>query len=193
MDFTVRITGLSPLIVHNGAKGLDTKSAAKLEIAEITRKRGSNRTDTDDARLLELECQNSLYLDESGAPTFPTAGFRTCIETAARKLKQGPMVREGLVVTGLTFDYDRSLGKTVEELGQTLQFTVPVVVQRARLLRTRAKFDEWSMVVTIDTDEELVDRQQLQTWLDIGGTRIGLGDWRPEKSGSNGRFTATID
>ena len=97
------------------------------------------------------------------------------------------------MVTSLKLLYDTSLGKTVEELGKSLQFTVPVVVQRARILRTRAKFDEWSMVVTIDADPELVDRQHLQTWLDIAGARCGLGDWRPEKSGEYGRFKATIE
>lgn len=73
-----------------------------------TRKRGSNRTATDDARLRELECQGSLYLDARGAPTIPEAAFRSSIETAARRLKQGPQVREGLIVTEVvSFDYDR--------------------------------------------------------------------------------------
>ena len=39
-----------------------------------------------------------------------------------------------------------------------------------------------------DVDEELVDRDQLMAWLATGGRRIGLGDWRPEKSGHYGRF-----
>ena len=87
------------------------------------------------------------------------------------------------------FDYDRSaLGTTVEELGKNAQFTVPVVVQRNRLERTRAKFDEWSVTLLLEADDELVDQQQLESWLDIAGRRIGLGDWRPEKSGDYGRF-----
>lgn len=39
-----------------------------------------------------------------------------------------------------------------------------------------------------DVDEELVDKAQLTAWLVLGGQRIGLGDWRPEKSGFYGRF-----
>ena len=114
---------------------------------------------------------------------------RAVIETGARKLKQGPQVREGMVVEGIEeFEYDRKLGKTVEELCKTVQFTVGVVVSRARILRTRAKFDEWAVSFIVDVDDELVDKAQLSTWLDIGGRRIGLGDWRPEKSGHFGRF-----
>ena len=111
------------------------------------------------------------------------------IETGARKLKQGPQVREGLIVDLIgEFIYDKAMGTAVEELGESAQFTVGVVVQRARILRTRAKFDDWGLRFVLECDDELIDREQLAAWLDIAGRRIGLGDWRPEKSGDYGRF-----
>ena len=194
MRYQVTLTGISPLITHNGAAGLDTRSPANVEKAEIARKKGSNRTVSDEERLKELECQASLWLNPSGTPTIPEGAIRACIETGARKLKQGPQVREGLVVEKVeSFNYDReTLGETVEELGKRAQFTVGVVVQRSRLLRTRAKFDEWACTFTLDCDDELVDQEQLESWLDIAGRRIGLGDWRPEKSGTYGRFGAVV-
>lgn len=195
MRYRLTLTGVSPLIMHNGASGLDTRSPAKLEIASIAKKRGSNRTEADDLRLVELECQVALYLDDGGRPTVPAAAIRACVETAARKTKQGPNVREGLVVEEVeAFQYDEGrYGTTVEALGKAAAFTTPVVVQRARVLRTRAKFDSWSVVATVDVDDELVDRTMLETWLDVGGRRIGLCDWRPERSGQYGRFTATVE
>ena len=193
MRYRVTIKGLSPLIVHNGAAGLDTKSPANIEIAEINRKKDSNKTSADIERQRFLECQTSLYLDASGAPTIPASAIRACIETGARKLKQGPQVREGLVVESLDFHYDAdALGKTAEDLGRNAQFTVPAVVGRGRVMRTRAKFDKWSCTVDLDCDDELIDQDQLEAWLDIAGRRIGLCDWRPEKSGSYGRFKATV-
>ena len=189
MRYRIEISGISPLIQHNGAAGLDNRSPANLEKMEITRKRGANRAEADDQRLRDLECQTALYLDGSGAPTVPEAALRSCIETGARKLKQGPQVREGLIVESVeAFIYDHALGTTVEELCRSVAFTVPVVVQRSRVLRTRAKFDTWGVVFTVEVDSELVDQQQLATWLDIAGRRIGLCDWRPEKSGHYGRF-----
>lgn len=190
MRYRITIGGTSPIIMHNGAAGLDTRSPANIEKAQIARKRGSNRTESDDDRLRQLECITSLYLDEEGAVTFPAAAIRAVIETGARKLKQGPQVREGLVVERVEkFHYDtEKLGTDLEQLATTAQFTTGVVVQRNRVLRTRAKFDEWAITFTVEVDPELVDVEQLVTWLDIGGRRIGLGDWRPEKSGSNGRF-----
>ena len=190
MRYELTIKGVDAVIMHSAA-GLDPKLPANLEKAEIARKKGTNRTAADDARLRELEVQLSLWLDDEDAPTIPPQAFRACIEQAARKLKQGPQVREGLIVARtLAFDYDRErYGTTVEELIQTTAFTVPVVVQRSRIMRTRARFDlEWSARFELDADDELVDATQLETWCDIGGRRLGIGDWRPAKSGNHGRF-----
>ena len=189
MRYRVSIKGIRPLIMHNGAAGLDTRSPQNVEKLEISRKKGSNRTIEDDERLAVLECMTSLWLDENGRPTVPARAIRSTIETGARKIKQGPQVREGLIVEDITkFYYDESLGTTAEELGETVQFTVPVVVQRNRILRTRARFDEWALDFSVEGEDDLVDADHLTHWLTIAGRRIGLGDWRPEKSGNYGRF-----
>ena len=188
MLYRISIEGIEPLIQHS-ARGLDPFEDLKREAATITKKRGSNRTEADDARLREIDCELSLWLDDEGRPTVPPAALRSCIETGARKLKQGGQVREGMIVLDSAFTYDReALGETVAELSQKAQFTVPVRVGQSRVLRTRARFDEWAVEFTVECDPEQVDATQLAEWLDIAGRRIGLGDWRPEKSGRFGRF-----
>lgn len=192
MLYTINIEGASPIIQHS-ASGLDPLLPLNVEKGEITKKRGSNRTDTDEARLRQIETLISLWLDANEQPAIPAAAIRGVIETAAKKLKQGAAVREGLVVSRSLFSYDKGrYGTTLEELQNTTQFTTPVVVQKARILRTRAKFDcPWSCEFDLDCDDELVSKQFLRQWLDIAGRRIGLGDWRPEKSGEFGRFLLT--
>ena len=190
VTYKVRLAGTSPIIHHSGIAGLDTRSPLKMEIAEITSKKGSNRTSADEQRLLALECENSLWLDEERNVTVPVGAVRACVEAAARKTKHGPMVREGLLVTKSAFEYDvDKYGDALEEIAATAQFTVPVVVQRARILRTRARFDcPWSIVTEVETDEEIVQEELLRRWFEVGGQRIGIGDWRPQKSGTFGRF-----
>ena len=190
MQYCITIEGTRPIIMHNGTAGLDVRSPANIEKAEIAAKKGFNRTVVDEEKLRQLDCETSLWLDESLAPTIPPSAIRAVIESGARKLRQGPLVREGLVVVAVeSFDYDRDrYGTTLEELSKTTQFTTAVVVQRSRILRTRARFDEWSSAFVVDVDDELVDQAKLDHWLDIGGRRIGLGDWRPERSGTFGRF-----
>ena len=189
LEFT--LTGVSPILMHNGAAGIDARSPLSREIAEITAKKGGDRTDVDDLRLQELECQRSLYLCADGKPTLPEAALRAMIEASARKVKQGPQVREGLLIEKVSFGYNvERYGETLEKLVQTTQFTVPAVVNGKRIPRTRARFDcPWSVVGVADVDEELVDKEKLTAWLARGGRRIGLGDWRPEKQGGVfGRF-----
>ena len=191
MLFEIHLQGETPLLQHS-ARGLDPTDPLKIEAAEITRKRGSNRTASDDARLREIDCELSLWLDGDGRPTVPPDALRAAIEQAARKLKQGPQVREGLSVLETRFEYDvPTLGLDAETVAKRAQHVAPVVVSRARILRTRAKFDPWGLGASIEVDDELVDERQLRAWLDIAGRRIGLGDWRPQKSGTFGRFTTT--
>ena len=189
MLYDIRIDGTAPIIHHSSA-GIDPLLPISIEIKEITSKRGSNRTVADDQRLRQLETIRSLWLDADGRPTIPQSAVRALIETGAKKLRQGPQVREGLVVVSTDFTYDvETYGETLDDLAQRAQFTVPVVVKGTRLMRTRARFDPpWSCSLTVDGDDELIDLSQLERWLDIGGHRIGLGDWRPEKSGEFGRF-----
>ena len=94
LEFT--LAGVSPLLMHNGAAGLDTRSALSREIAAIAAKRGGNRTDSDDKRLRELECQRSLYLGADGKPTLPEAALRAVIEASARKTKHGSLGPRGV-------------------------------------------------------------------------------------------------
>ena len=172
----VEIEGIAG-IIHHSAAGVDPLHPSNKEKGEITSKTGSKRTEADEQRIREIETKISLWLDEEGNPTIPKTAIRTCIETGARRLKQGPNVREGLIVKNTKFKYDtKRYGTTMEEWEKSLQFTVPVVVQRARILRTRALFEPpWSCIFEIEGDKGLVDAPKLEQWLEIGGTRIGLG------------------
>ena len=43
-------------------------------------------------------------------------------------------------------------------------------------------------------NEDPISPEKLGEWLGFAGQRIGLGDWRPERSGSHGRFrVAALD
>ena len=66
------------------------------------------------------------------------------------------------------------------------------MVQRNRIERTWGKFDKWSATFVAEAEDDLVEQPQLESWLAIAGRRIGLGDWRPEKSGDYGRFEVAV-
>ncbi len=190
MLYDVEIKGVRPIIMHSGA-GVDTSHPANIEKAEISSKKGRNRTKSDDARIAELECEVSLWLDEDGAPTIPASALRSAIEKGAKKRKQGGQVREGLIVHDvLEFTYDRGrYGDNLDDLIKKTAFSVPVVLRGSRIIRTRAKFElPWGCKFVLECYDDQVDERMLWDWLDIAGRRLGLGNWRPEKSGDYGRF-----
>lgn len=190
MRYEIHIRGTGAgLITNNAAAALDKRSELSIAKQEIAAKRGSNRTPADDEMLQQLDCRISLYLDEKGRPTIPEGMIRSCIETAARKLKQGPLVREGLHVESLRFEYDeRALGTDELTVGDRARFSAVVKQQQSRILRTRARFETWAVSAIIEVDESIVGQQHLETWLELAGRRVGIGDWRPERSGIHGKF-----
>ena len=191
MDTTFTLKGISPVVMHSAQRAFDTTSSWAKEKAEIIRKKDSNRTPADTERLREIETDFSIYWDENGLPTWPAMNIRAAIETAARKLRQGPLVREGVIVKpdSIVFTWPEEQGTTRDEICKLAQFTVNVRVMKRLTERTRAKFNTpWTLTFTVDHDESIASAGQVHEWLDICGRRVGFGDWRPEKSGAYGTF-----
>ena len=191
MQYRAKLKGQTSLIHHAGT-GIDPEHPVNLEIAKLASKKASQRTVSEHRRIRDLEVIKSLWLDDNGKPHIPVSALRSAIEAAARKTKEGPAVREGLLVVESRFTWDNERygdGTDLDTLASNVEFTTPVVVQRSRILRTRAKFEPpWSVDTTIEVDDDLVDEERLKGWLTVAGARIGIGDWRPQKSGVHGRF-----
>ncbi len=188
MRWQCEIRGLTPMIHNCGMSGLDKRSEVSVEITAITDKATKARTASDENRLIHLSALRAMYQGPDGMPTIPTAVIRAVLEGGARKIKEGPRVRGGLYVESVRFDYDHALGSTPDEIANAVAFTVPVRQGQARIQRTRALFDPWAAGFVVDGDSDLVDATSIARWLDIGGRRVGIGDWRPESSGNYGRF-----
>ena len=168
---------------------MDEDHPLVIELKTLTSQSSKNRTAETRKRMSLIESELGLWLDENNRVTIPPQALRACIETAARRLRQGTAVREGLTIDyGVKFLYDGELGEEPEEVAENAAYKTDVVVQRSRVLRTRPRFNEWACVFVVDVDDELVDQSKLENWLSIAGRRIGLGDWRPEKSGVFGKF-----
>ena len=197
--YRATLTGVSPIIHHSGVAGLAESSPIKDEIAALAAVTASRRTDTQRRDLKMLESLNSLWL-EGQRVVVPATAVRACIEQGARKTKDGPDVREGMLVVRTEFCWDTDRygvdgdEDAVRHLADKAAFQVPVRVGQARILRTRARFDTpWSVIADIEGDDDLISADKLERWLRTAGQRIGLGDWRPAKSGIYGRFTAQVE
>ena len=190
-SYRFRIEGENPLLMCDGLNASNPSTDINRAIKEITSKR--IKAESDHARLAELKCQASIWWDESGKPEIPVRVFRAAIEAAAKKSKEGPLVREGLMVASSSFEYDtRKYGTEVNDLVVKTQFTVDGVMSGRRIPVTRARFDcPWAAEVEVEVDDELVDEHRLKSWIELAGRRLGIGAWRPAKSGHFGTFKLT--
>jgi len=68
----------------------------------------------------------------------------------------------------------------------------PVVIQRARVLKARAKIPEWEVEFTIVYNKKVLSENVIGTLKDVledAGTRVGLLDYRPQHKGWFGTFS----
>lgn len=189
------IRGTSPGVIHHAWQPARLLTPAQEEerrriIAKTTSKRSEDETEA----LNQADCLRSLWVDHEGQPTIPATVIRAMLEGGARKFKEGPLVREMLIVENVDFGFSASLGTTPEEWAVTLQFHAGVKVGQSRVNRVRSLFPEWHAtavidVMDLDNGKPGVDLGQIKTWAETAGRRIGIGDWRPQRSGVHGRFT----
>jgi hypothetical protein len=64
----------------------------------------------------------------------------------------------------------------------------PCVIQRARIMRHRARLEAWSIDLALEIDDELLSEDAVHKMLVEAGRRVGVGDYRPQKGGPFGRF-----
>ena len=55
-------------------------------------------------------------------------------------------------------------------------------------IRHRAEFETWGAVLRVKFNANVLSAEQVIGLFEAGGFGVGIGDWRPEKDGVNGRF-----
>lgn len=172
-----KLTSSAPLIMHNGQLANPLNKWAKL-MKQITSKR--NKTDADHEELARLEFLGGLYLDEGG-PVIPAQCIEGTLVNAAKKRREGVTAKSGMFCDSharLEYAGPRS----ADELWSNEEFRIvsPVKVGTAKVMRTRPIFRNWSTVITVTYDDEQINLSGVDEWVKIGGSIVGLLDWRPK-------------
>lgn len=129
--------------------------------------------------MMMLEWQAGLYV-ENGVVGIPDTVLLGMLIAAAKKIKKGQQAKSGIFVQGffpLKYDGSTDLKKLWEN--EEFRLTAKVRVGTSSVMRTRPKFDNWSLEFNAEIDDTLINEGDLNEILKIGGKQIGLGDWRP--------------
>jgi hypothetical protein len=179
----LNIIGTTPLLMNNPASMLDQSS-------------GDLKVPARQWPVSDEEAEKRAYRDEDGYLVFPASAIRSCLLRAAVNYKIGKKAAT-TVLKGAIIDVASPSGSIrwlslEDSQGQLIVgYTVDrqsVVVNRARVIRSRPRLDEWIMPVDVVYDEQFASEDHILGTLERGGITVGLGDFRPEKSGRYGRF-----
>ena len=173
----------SPLISHNGQLA-SPLNPITIQMKKLSGKR--SKTEADLEALAKLEFLGGLYIDKTLGIVIPADNIEAAIIKAAMKSKLGPVAKTGMFVdkhSKLIYDGPQVPEKLWKDKDFVLQKLV--VIQRSRILRTRPIFNEWSLETVVSYADSIVDESQLDGWMQIAGSQVGLCDWRPRY----GRFS----
>jgi hypothetical protein len=187
MDITITVTGVGPLLMHNGrlADPLDPASKA---LKSITGKR--TKTDEDHEEISRIEYLGSLYIDDVG-PYLPGDNIWKSLYEAAKKSNDGPRIKEGVLITTGTNPLAYVGPRDSNGLWQDKNFVFRCTVRNKtnRVVRTRPIFQQWWTQAEGILDEASLDLADLRAIAARAGSIVGMGDWRPKF----GRYQATVD
>jgi hypothetical protein len=202
MEYQLQSDGLCPIIFHN-ERLLDPLDDFTIAIAAVSKKR--NKTNADHETIARLEFFGGFYTKpaltlDSGELVqgdnghavvgVPAWNILRCLQDGATRQKRGKDVLRGVhpLTDFIPLQYDGP--QDVVELFEDGEFSIrkAVGIQRARTMRTRPMFVEWSLVLPVEVDMTVFDVATLRTiWRDAG-IYAGTGEMRPVY----GRFTGTV-
>jgi hypothetical protein len=182
----IPVKGLCPLLMHNGALA-DPLDERSISLAAITGKRLKTRADHEE--IARREWHGSLWLNGK-LPCLPQEAVEAAFVQGAKTRKKGDAAKAGFVVNEpamLVYDGPTDLGELWDD--QTFRLRKGVRVLKARTMRTRPRFPEWSAVISATFLTTELNRSEVVDFMKIAGAMRGIGDWRPKY----GRFAVLID
>lgn len=189
---TVKITGIRPLVMHNGLLADPTNPAVRA-IKKITSKGSKKMTDSDHEERNRLEWEAGLYWSEElGGVALPSDNLERCIQEGAKKNRLGKDFAAACFVRESEIEVSHRLsGKAKETMYKDAGYILRkgVKVQLARIIRIRPMIPTgWTATFTVEFDDSIVNHSQVVTAIQEAGSLVGLGDWRP----NFGRFTTEV-
>ncbi len=187
--YTFEIQGKEPGVMFNNPSMMGANSG------EVTQTRSTKSYNDED------EAEMRTYRNDKGNLVVPSAQIRASILEASKAFKLGR--------TNLKTLLNHLMIEPVDSLELKSMSNRPiksynidkrrVVVSRAGIMRARPVVPQWKLTFSVEVDRELMENSlQGTSVLDVltkvvsdAGKKQGIGDYRPQKGGSFGRFDVT--
>lgn len=187
----VPIIGTSPLIVNKFSE------KAKREILEKQTKQARGLKE---ARDPQKEAEAGEHLTQDGFPAFPIVGFKGAIVAAARLLDfKMTEIRQAIAISGDPSAPLETAFEGAHYRDMVAEIIVPPASRNIRedvvkisggvsMLRYRYEYQRWGATIVVSYNSEFLSEDQLAQLIHMAGQTVGIGEWRPERSGLYGTF-----
>lgn len=172
----VTIEGTSPLIFHKWSE------KAKQMILDKQMKKAAKGRGVRDP---QADYEASFYRDRDGDIALPVLMIKNAIVSAVRNV-------EGLTMTlikGALFCRGDIDGYAKVKFGEkNMREDMVRVGMGTADIRFRGEVKDWSITFDIVYNPTVISEEQILSLLDLAGFSVGVGEWRPQKSGDYGTF-----
>jgi hypothetical protein len=182
---SLKVTGDSPLISHAWSqKAIEMMLAKQMKKAKTAREAKDPWADFCDSlywftpkpdRPTETDVETAVF-------GFPCVAFKSAAVGACRYSDGIKMTeaRGAFHVSGELAAIDSKPPKMRQDMVRIAMGTSDV--------RFRGEFTEWSVTLPITYNTAVLSPEQIVNLFNLAGFGVGVGEWRPEKDGSYGRF-----
>lgn len=189
---SLKITGTSPLLMHSD-RLVNRFDDLSVKMSAIHGKR--KKTDEDHEAMARIEWEAGLYFDTALGPYLPGKVCKAALIRGATVHKLGKKIKTGVVVMTDKAQLAYVGPREIEKMWKNGLFrdVRSVVIMSKRIMRCRPMFPVgWSATFEIVFDPATIDLSELIMSAESAGSLIGIGDYRPEKSGDFGRFNVEV-
>lgn len=176
------------MLLHSD-RGANPLAAETIAHKALTSKR--KKTDEDHIAIARSEYMLGFYPGK--AVVIPSTNLKSALVEGAKLHKLGSAFNRCIMILADMIPVTHSGPATKEKMWETPACVDcrSVKVGQARLMRYRPRLNDWRVQVDILFDETMIERAQILAAAENAGRYVGLGDYRPAKSGPFGRFTVT--
>lgn len=128
----------------------------------------------------DQDYQDSLYLHPDGGYGFPSVAFK------AAAVRAGTYADLKMTFLRGAFHIPGEMVKIEGE--PTPREDMVRIGMGTADIRYRAEFKQWSARIPVHYNARAITAEQLANLFRIAGFSVGVGEWRPERDGSFGRF-----
>ena len=180
---TIKITGISPLLLNN-PQTVDRFNAFAKKMAAINAKK-TRRTDDDYAELRDLEMRAKLYFDDQGVYV-PSSWVMSAIAAAAFKVAKISRadIRGALFTTDdnirLSYANQDKVKKPEDVVKNDLfRHSMNLKQGQVRVVKFCPIFHDWSFTTGVEFDDKIIDPDSLTNIIQHAAKYGGFGDLRP--------------